>query len=412
MFSKRFPWGPSPNRLTELLAAKRAAGVRVLDLSESNPTQAGLQYDRDAILGALALPAALVYEPQPRGLAAAREAVAGYYRARGLAADPAAVHLTASTSEAYSYLFKLLCDPDDAVLVPRPSYPLLDLLAAVECVALQPYPLHYERGRGWGIDVDGLLRAVTARTRAVVLVNPNNPTGSFLKSDELASLDRLCGEREIALIADEVFGDYAAAAGVAGTQAASGVEARRAAAGAVPALVPSLVTRDAGLTFVLSGLSKVVGLPQVKLGWIHVSGPPALRARAQEGLDWIADTFLSVSTPGQHALPRLIALQPTMQERIVARVEANERRLRSDLARAPSCRALEREGGWYAVLDIPRAPTDEEWALQLLQRDDVLLQPGYFFDFPDEGHLVLSLLTEPATFAEGTRRMVNRLAAA
>lgn len=406
MFSARFAHTTTPNRLTQALQARQATGARVLDLTASNPTQAGLPYDATAILAALADPRALTYQPDPRGLLSARAAVAEHYAARGLAVSPAAVHLTASTSEAYGYLFKLLCDPGDAVLVPRPSYPLFDVLADLERVELVHYPLAYQHRSGWRFDLESLAAAVTPRTRAVIVVHPNNPTGSFVHRDELAALHALCVRHDLALVSDEVFADYTA----------QGLAADR---------IRSLLVPDAGepdahpraslgipLTFVLSGLSKVVALPQLKLGWIHVGGPAPLCRRAQEGLDWIADAYLSVAAPVQHALPRLLALQPSMHSHICARVEQNEHALSRQLSGVPAARLQSREGGWYAVIEVPRRPTDEEWALRLLNEDGVLVQPGYFFDFPGEGHLVVSLLTELGVFTEGAARLAAMLARA
>jgi aspartate/methionine/tyrosine aminotransferase len=382
MFSFRFHWDPSPNQLTRLLREKRRAGAAILDLTESNPTHAGFSYPEE-IVQALADPRALRYDPQPAGSLAAREAVCRYYAETGHTVAPDRVLLTASTSEAYQYLFKLLADPGDEVLVPRPSYPLFEYLATMESLHVVSYPLVYHGG--WSIDCDALAAAVTARTRAIVLVNPNNPTGSFLKRDELRFLQSL-GRT---LISDEVFADYAFTDDVQ--------------------RVRTLADTTETLSFSMSGLSKIAGLPQMKLGWIAISGPAAESAEAMEKLEWIADTYLSVSTPVQQAAPRLLELGKGIQTQIAARVRANLTRLQSAIAADSPCRILAVEGGWYATLQVPRIRREEEWALELLAYDNVLVQPGFFFDFESEAFLVLSLLTEPDTFREGCHRLLARV---
>ena len=368
MFSSRFHWDLRPNRLTELLREKRRAGAGVLDLTESNPTHAGLEYPRE-ITGALADERALRYDPAPPGMAEAREAVARYYAARGHRVGPERILLTASTSEGYAYLFKLLCDPGDEVLVPRPSYPLFEFLADMENVKVRQYPLRYHGE--WEIDRDALAQAVTARSRAIVLVNPNNPTGSFLKRGELEFLKGL----NLPLISDEVFADYPLQED--------------------PSRVPTL----AGQGFAMSGLSKVAGLPQMKLGWIVVPG-----AEAMERLEWIADTYLSVSTPVQCAAAPLLWAGESVQRQIRGRCAANLAAVRTALVGSPAD-VLAVEGGWYATIKMPRIRSEEEWALELLSKDDVLLQPGFFYDFESEAFLVASLLTPPGTFDEGVRRL-------
>src|SRR5215469_5940456 len=291
MYSSRFHWDLRPNRIARALAEKRGHGVPILDLTESNPTRAGFAYPPD-IPEAFADKSILHYEPQPAGLREAREAIARYYAARRIAVDPDRILLTASTSEAYAYLFKLLTDAGDEVLVPRPSYPLFDFLATMESVTVRSYPLVYYGG--WAIDWEGLLAAITPRTRAMVVVNPNNPTGSFLKIEELERLVELSAEREIALISDEVFSDYGF--------------------GSDPARVSTVASLDRGLAFALSGLSKVAGLPQMKLGWIVIAGEHQERCRARERLEWIADTYLSVATPVQVAAARLLTAGESVQD--------------------------------------------------------------------------------------------------
>jgi alanine-synthesizing transaminase len=385
MFSSRLNWGTPPNPLAKLLAEKRASGAAILDLTESNPTTAGFTYPADRILNALADPRSLCYEPSPAGLLAARSAVSEYY---GGLVETTRILLTASTSEAYGFLFKLLADPGDEVLVPRPSYPLFDFLAALESVRVVEYPLVYHRG--WSIDFDALARQITPRTRAVVVVNPNNPTGSYLKRSELLELSDLCRRHELAIISDEVFCDYALTD-----------DPRRAA---------SLVDVHDVLTFSLSGLSKLIGLPQLKLGWIVTSGPPEGRDQAVDRLELIADTYLSVGTPVQWAAAPLLVLRESMQAQILGRVRVNLTYLRSQIGSDSPWRVLDVEGGWYAVIQAPRIHSEEDWALILLGEDDVLVQPGFFFDFESEAFLMASLLTPPGIFQEGIRRILARAA--
>jgi aspartate/methionine/tyrosine aminotransferase len=382
MFSSRFHWDPSPNRLTRVLRELRGAGVTVLDLTESNPTHAGLEYPEE-IVRALADPRCLRYDPQPAGSLSARSAVCRYYAEAGQTVEPEQVLLTASTSEAYQYLFKLLADPGDEILAPRPSYPLFEFLATMESLRVVPYPLVYHAG--WSIDCEALATAITGRTRAIVLVNPNNPTGSFVKREEL----RFIESRGVALISDEVFADYAFTE-----------DSRR---------VRTLAGSTETLAFSMSGLSKVAGLPQMKLGWIVISGPAAARAEARDKLEWIADTYLSVGMPVQQAAPRLMELGKSVQGQIGARVRANLAWLGSAIGAESACRTLAVEGGWYGTLQVPRIRREEEWALELLEKDHVLVQPGFFYDFEAEAYLVLSLLTEPATFREGCRRVLARV---
>lgn len=380
-FSSRLRWDTQPNPLASLLAGKRRAGAQVLDLTESNPTRAGLSYPSD-LLQSLADPRGLRYLPDPRGLLSAREAVSQYYAERGAEVAPSRILLTASTSEAYTYLFKLLADPGDEILVPRPSYPLFEYLAAIESVHVRQYPLRYDGA--WHIDFAALEALITPRTRAVVVVNPNNPTGSYLKQDERARLERL----DIPILSDEVFSDFSFHSD--------------------PYRVPTLAGNAHTLTFAMSGLSKIAGLPQMKLGWIVAGGPG--HEAALEGLDWIADTFLSVSTPVQLALPRMLAASTTMQSQILTRARANLACLRGGIAQESPCRALQVEGGWYAVLQVPRTRGEEAWCLHLLADHGVLAQPGFFYDFEAEAYLVLSLLTVPDVFRVGCGRILTALA--
>jgi alanine-synthesizing transaminase len=386
-FSSRLGWDAPPNRISLLLDEKRSSGARILDLTESNPTAAGFAYPSEGILAALADRRTLRYEPAAAGLDSARAAVAKYYSdAMGLDVSPDRILLTASTSEAYSFVFKLLTDPADEVLVPRPSYPLFGYLAALDSVRAVEYPLVYHGT--WEIDFDALAHSITPRSRAVVLVNPNNPTGSFLKQSELAPLIGLCREHNLALISDEVFADYAFD-------------------GAAP-LVRSLAGVDEVLTFCLSGLSKVAGLPQVKLGWIVAGGPASDGRQAFERLELIADTYLSVSAPVQWAAPWLLESRVELQRQILARVRANRAFLAGQIGPESPWKLLGTEGGWYAVLEAPRIHTEEEWVLNLLADDGVLVQPGFFFDFEKEAFLVISLLTPEDNLQAGTRRILAR----
>jgi aspartate/methionine/tyrosine aminotransferase len=372
-FSNRLPWQLQPNEISRLIARKKEAGAPLLDLTESNPTHAGFDYPPE-ILNAFQDSRSLVYDPKPEGLMHAREAVSRYYSERRVEVAPDRILLTASTSEAYSFLFKLLADPGDEVLAPRPSYPLFEFLANLESVRIVQYPLVYHEG--WFIDFEALRSAITARTRAVVLVNPNNPTGSYLKNAEWVELSRICQQRKIAVISDEVFGDYYYAAS--------------------DSRVWTLASSKGPLAFSLSGLSKVAGMPQMKLGWIVPSGEGSVDAWKR--LELISDTFLSVSTPVQYAAPSLMPAGDQVRRQIRSRIASNRDALR-DL------RVLEAEGGWYAVIQVPRIRSEEDWVLTLLDKHNVLVQPGYFFDFANEAFLVVSLLAAPEVFQEGIQRL-------
>lgn len=385
MFSSRFKWNLESNRLSQLIAERRKAGIQIFDLTESNPTRAGFDYPAEEILPALANGDAMVYEPQPKGLLTAREAVAAYYVERGFKVDSDRLHLTASTSEAYSYLFKLLANHGDEVLIPQPSYPLFEFLASLEGVELRPYELEYFHPQGWRMDFDSIEGAITPMTRAIILVSPNNPTGSFIKKDELQRLNQICADRNLALIVDEVFGDYG-----------FGKDENRAA---------SLVENSDVLTFVMSGFSKILALPQMKLGWIVTNGPAAIRDEAIERLDLIADTFLSVGAPVQHAAPEWFKLRAGLQGQILDRVSNNYDWLAAEVENSP-LRLLTTDGGWCATLEVPRHYTEEEWTLRLLAEQNLLVHPGYFFDFHREAFLVLSLLPPASDFREAIMRLL------
>lgn len=384
MFSKRTNWQRTPNTLTRALEQARASGQKILDLTVSNPTDAGIRPDADAILAALANPEAMRYQPQPRGLLAAREAVCNYYReAHGVRdLDPEGLILTTSTSEAYSYIFGLLCNPGDEILVPKPSYPLFEFLADLADVRLVPYPLLYDHG--WQIDLDSLFAATTDRSRAIILVHPNNPTGSYVSPAETSALNAFCRERQLALIVDEVFLDYAH-------------DAKQRS---------SFVSNTNALTLTLSGISKISALPQMKLAWVACSGPQEIVEEAGERLEIISDTFLSMNATVQLAAPVLLDQRKRVQRIILDRLRVNLAELDRQLAKHPSCARLLVDGGWYVTLRVPVIESDEELAIRLLREVGISVHPGHFYDFPTEGHLVFSLITEPENFREGIARLL------
>jgi alanine-synthesizing transaminase len=382
MFAERTNWNLAANRLSEALARHRAGGKRLFDLTASNPTECGFEYDSEVILAALRNPAALRYEPNPKGLESARLAVTEYYSGLDARISADDIFLTTSTSEAYSYVFRLLCNPGDELLIPAPSYPLFSFLAEILDVKLVRYPLVYDHG--WQIDFHTLQNAVTPRTRGVIVVNPNNPTGHFVKANELQALNDLCAKRDLAIIADEVFLDF----GFSGAPL-------------------SLAANNQALTFVMSGLSKVAGLPQMKMAWLVANGPVALKQQAIEKLEIIADTYLSPNAPVQLATPTFLELRSGFQKQLLARVHHNLKELDRQLEAQRNCSRLEVEGGWYVVLRVPAIRSDEELALALLESRDVYVHPGHFFDFPSEGYLVLSLIAREEVFGEGVRRILQ-----
>jgi alanine-synthesizing transaminase len=395
-FAGRTNWNLQTNRLSGALARHRAAGKPLLDLTASNPTQCGFQYDSEAILHALANPASLVYEPQAQGLARAREAAAEYYAERGEYVARENILLATGTSEAYSFVLRLLCDPGGQILVPAPSYPLFDFLAEVLDVKLIRYPLLYDYG--WQIDLHALEHAIAPTVRAIVVVHPNNPTGSFCSSVEIAQLTEICARHQIALIADEVFLDF-----VLNPPAGAAADSRK------PALPRSFVANEGCLTFTMSGISKICGLPQMKLAWLAVSGPAQLKSEALARLDVIADTYLSMNAPVQHAASHFLAQRDAFQRQLMDRVRRNLAELDRQLAAQKACSRLEIQGGWYAVLRVPRMRSDEDLAIDLLEKKDVYVHPGHFYDFPAEGYLVVSLITDPVEFATGVAALLSLL---
>jgi alanine-synthesizing transaminase len=394
MFTARTNWNLQTNRFAHALENHRNSGKALLDLTASNPTTCGFKYPEQEILSALADPRALEYSPESKGLRSAREAVAEYYSGRpgfGICAgsvDPERIILTAGTSEAYSYIFRLLCEPGDEILFPAPSYPLLEYLATLNDVRLVPYPLFYDHG--WHMDLAALRAALTPRSRAVLVVHPNNPTGSFVMPKEATELHSICAEREMAIIADEVFLDYSAESKPHSTFAFDG-----------PALA-----------FTLSGLSKISALPQMKLAWLVSSGPQPLVQHAMERLEIIADTFLSPGTPVQLASPKLLAIREEMQRQLQTRIAANLAHLESAVTANKLLSRLDRQGGWYATLRVPATGSDEDLAVTLLETHDVLVHPGRFFDFRQDGFLVLSLITRESDFREGVRRLLAHFSTA
>jgi alanine-synthesizing transaminase len=384
--SSRLPGNLEPNAVARAVHARRRRGASIIDLTESNPTTAGFDYPKHLLLP-LANERALAYDPQPLGLWPARAAVAADFRRRGIVISADRVALTSSTSEAYALLFKVLCDAGDAVLVPHPSYPLFEHLTRLESIDAIPYLLEYHGS--WRVDVGSIASAATDRVRAIMIVSPNNPTGSFVHREDLAAISTLAAERGWAIIGDEVFADYP-------------LDAAPEAASVLPGA--------AVLTFSLGGLSKSAGLPQVKLGWIGFGGPPAAVDRAIAAYELVADTYLSVSTPVQAAAAELIAHGAAVRAQILARVRRNLESLHALAASHPAVNVLRAEGGWTAVIQVPQLKSEEALTLELLEKDDVLVHPGYFFDFPREAFLVVSLLVEPGRFDRGVSRVLHRAA--
>jgi aspartate/methionine/tyrosine aminotransferase len=391
-FARRTSWNLSPNRYTEMLEEHRRSGRELLDLTTSNPTTVGLRYREEELLQRLAHHEAMAYEPQPKGLPSAREAIAAYYFGQGSRVSSDDLILTTSTSEAYTFVFRLLCNPGEVLLAPTPSYPLFDFLADLQDVKLVPYDLVYDHG--WQIDLHSLQTAIDrvqsagGECRAALVVHPNNPTGSYVKPHEAERLNRICTANEMAIVADEVFLDYSLVQ--------------------TPALTFS-ASNDV-LTFTLSGLSKISALPQMKVAWIAVSGPDSLKAEALRRLEVIADTYLSLNAPVQLAVPVMLEERHNIHRQLMYRIRENLAELDSQLAAQKLCQRLEVEGGWYAVLRVPVTGSDEDLAIRLLQETAVLVQPGHFYDFPVEGYLVFSLITGSQTFREGFSRVLQFIA--
>ncbi|MDI6766885.1 MAG: pyridoxal phosphate-dependent aminotransferase [Bacteroidota bacterium] len=401
-FSERTNWHRQQNKLTELHDSLRKSGRDILDLTVSNPTECGFQYPEKEILTAISNPSSLQYEPNPRGLLTAREAIGGYYKKKNIIVDPSNIFLTASTSEAYSILFKLLCNAGESVLVPCPSYPLFDYLAKLNDVQLQYYNLRYDGE--WHVDIDSLKHCIIeslidcniGKIKAIVIVHPHNPTGMFLKKDEYKAIKEIARQHNLAIIVDEVFIDYAF----------EDDETR----------INSTANETEVLTFTLNGISKSCGLPQMKLGWLVVSGHSSIVIETMGRLEIICDMFLSVNTPVQFALPKLLTIGKNIQNQIRNRIKSNYTTLVNLLTDHNSplntlCSPLLANGGWYGIIRVPRTKTDEEWALQLLEKKGVYVHPEYFFDFDNEGYLVVSLLVEEKIFQGAIQDVVRYISA-
>jgi alanine-synthesizing transaminase len=383
MFAGRTNWNLHSNRLSEALAKHRAAGKPLLDLSASNPTECGFEYDRQAILKALSNPESLSYDPDAKGLLSARRAVVEYYSPLEIIVPVEDIILTTSTSEAYSFAFRVLCNPGDELLIPEPSYPLFSFLADIHDVKLVGYPLLYDHG--WQIDFHALQQSITARTRGVIVVNPNNPTGHFCKPGEMEKLNEICSPRQIAIIADEVFLDFHLAA----------------------TRPRSFAANTGSLTFTMSGLSKISGLPQMKAAWLIATGPEESKSEALARLEVIADTFLSMNAPVQRAIPVFLELRHGFQKQVLARVRKNLAELDKQLSAQRSCARLDMEGGWYAVIRVPATRSDEDVAIELLNAQGVYVHPGHFYDFPTDGYLIVSLIASESDFNEGIKRLLS-----
>ena len=383
MFADRTNWNLDANRLSEALARHRAIRRPLLDLTASNPTECGFDYDRPAIMRALSDADALDYKPDPKGLETARQAVAAYYAARSNEVSIENILLTTSTSEAYSFVFRMLCNPGDELLIPTPSYPLFEFLADIQDVKLVRYPLVYDYH--WQIDFHALEQAITSRTRGAIVVHPNNPTGHFCKPEDLTRLNQVCSARQMALIADEVFLDFVLT-------------------GAQPL---SFATNTGALTFTMSGLSKISGLPQMKTAWLITTGPEHLRKQALARLEVIADTYLSMNAPMQLATPVFLEQRRGFQKQLMTRVRRNLSELDRQLAGQKSCSRLKMEGGWNTVLRVPATRSDEELAIELLATRDVYAHPGHFYDFPSNGYLIVSVITPEPEFAKGIERLLS-----
>lgn len=388
MFSSRTNWRHEPNNLTRKLQQLRASGRHIIDLTLSNPTEAGIEYPAAEILESLSNRSSLRYQPEPFGLLSAREAVADYYLGKNVEINLDDILLTASSSEAYAFLFALLCEAGDNVLVPNPSYPLFEFLAQLHDVDVRPYQLRYDGE--WHIDMDSVRNAVKPSTKAIVIVNPHNPTGMFLKKRELDSMNEIAIQNNLAMIVDEVFLDYVLAA-----------------TGATEEVCGSTASNTETLTFTLNGISKLCGLPQMKLGWMVVSGREELKREALSRLEIIADTFLSVNTPVQHALPQLLKVGQMIRRQINERVEQNLSFLSSMLKKNSPLSILNSEGGWYAILKIPGTKSEEEWAMQILDEAGVYVFPGYFFELQEGNFLVVSLLPSIDTFRKGIEEILR-----
>ncbi len=385
-FARRTDWELSPNKISGILEDFKKRGPAILDLTQSNPTACGFSYPVDKLLAKLSDVPSMMYNPSSKGLLTAREALVLYYQRQGIELSPEQIFLTASSSEAYSFIFRLLANPGETVLFPCPSYPLFDFLVDLNDLESGFYSLFYD-GQ-WVIDLGQLESNIAPKTKALVTVNPNNPTGNYVNSEELKSLNRICQKADLSLISDEVFFDYAF------DQKQSFV---------------SFAANRENLTFTLGGLSKTLGLPQMKLSWIVVNGPDAILKEAIARLEIIADTYLSVNTPVQNALASWLTLRPAIQEKIRSRALANREFLVKSFEQETLGTVLHAQGGWYMIVKLLDGFDEENIVEQLLLRDQVYAHPGYFFNFSDEPYLILSLLPPEEIFREGVNRIVMRL---
>lgn len=389
MFSGKFEYNTSENKISRLLTEKRKSGVRIYDLTESNPTRAGFDYEAEKILESVYQKGSLEYNPDPKGIPAARKAVKEYYKSAGLKVSEENIFLTSSTSEAYSFVFKLLTDPFDEILIPSPGYPLFSFIAEMESVTVKHYTLKYQAENRFRIDIDSIGRQLSPRVKAIVLVNPNNPTGNYLDKEDLTGIISLCKANNIALICDEVFLDF---------NIDTGCRSKI-----------SVVTVYDVLTFTLSGISKICALPQMKLSWIAVNGPDKIREAAKSKLEIISDTYLSAGTPVQIGLSALLKGRHHIQKQIKERIISNYTILKSEFGQDRYISVLNTEGGWYSVLKINIPVNEEKLAYDLLSKHNVYIHPGYFFDFEDEGYAVVSLLTKQHELKKGIKGIKNCL---
>lgn len=380
MFAGRTNWELTQNKITAILEEFKRKGTTVFDLTESNPTRCGFVYPEKELQSALLNPANMRYIPATKGMLSAREAVAAYYKGQRIDISPEQIFLTSSTSEGYSFLFRLLADPGETMLFPAPSYPLFEFLVGLNDLEMQYYPLQYQNK--WAIDFPALRKLITPHVRGIILVNPNNPTGSYIKRDEVAALNAICREHQLPIISDEVFYDYT-------------FDPHQ--------HFPSLANNDDQLSFVLGGLSKTLGLPQMKLSWIVVNGPEHLIAQTMERLEIIADTYLSVNTPVQNALPLWMQYRQAIQKQIMMRVLQNREYALRQFGDEAVC--LNADGGWYIVLKLKQELDEELLVEELLSREQVYVHPGYFFNFESGSHVILSLLSKPEVFQEGVSRI-------
>jgi alanine-synthesizing transaminase len=386
MLSRRFNYNIEDNKISKLLKQKKSAGIEVLDLTESNPTKVFLEYDVTGILKSISHPDSMKYNPDPKGIQTAREAISLYYKDKNVEINEDDIFLTSGTSEAYSFVLKLLTDPSDEILIPRPGYPLFSFIAEMESVEIQYYDLNYSNDGFWKIDFDSLKSCLTNKSKAIICINPNNPTGNYIKKDELNELISICRTYNLALICDEVFMDYEIEVDKKDIFSFSG-------------------KKDV-LTFTLNGLSKICALPQLKLSWIVVNGPQKERDEAKAKLEIITDTYLSVGTPIQLALRSLLEGKEIIQMKIRNRIIRNYNFLKEELLNRNNVELLNTEGGWYSILKV-KSDIDEEYLTHsLLKEKDVYVHPGYFFDFKDEGYIVVCLLTSEEIFSEGMKRIL------